>query len=89
MKLKVLEDKKDGLVAEIEGERHTIPNLLRESLWDDESVDLAAYEKTHPTLGNPKIIVRAKDPRKALLSAIKRSETATKEFIEEFESAVK
>ncbi len=89
MKANVLEDKKDALVVEIEGERHTIPNLLRESLWEDGAVELAAYEKKHPSLGNPKIIIRAKDPRKALLSAIKRSEASVKEFIDEFEKAVK
>lgn len=89
MKINVLEDKKDSLVVEIEGERHTIPNLVRESLWEDDSVTLAAYEKKHPSLGSPKIIVNAKDPRKALVSAIKRSEAQTKEFLEEFEKAVK
>jgi len=89
MKVNVLEDKKDTLVVEIEGERHTIPNLIRESLWQDDSVVLAAYEKKHPSLGSPKVIVNAKDPRKALVSAIKRSEAETKEFLEEFEKAVK
>ncbi len=89
MATKVLEDKKDSFVVEIEGKRHTIPNLLRESLWDDSSVELAAYEKKHPSLGNPKVIVKAKDPRKALVSAIKRSEAQVKEFIDEFDKAVK
>lgn len=89
MKIKVLEDKKGALVIEIEGERHTIPNLLRESLWEDEGVELAAYEKKHPSLGNPKVMVKAKDPRKALLGAIKRSEAQAKEFIDEFDKAVK
>ncbi len=84
MKIKVLEDKKDSLVVEIEGHRHTIPNLVKESLWEDDSVDIAAYEKKHPLLGSPKVIVRAKDPRKALVSAIKRAEAQTKEFIDEF-----
>lgn len=89
MKINILEEKKDTLVVEIEGERHTIPNLVRESLWEDDSVTLAAYEKKHPSLGSPKIIVHAKDPRKALVSAIKRSEAQTKDFLEEFEKAVK
>ena len=89
MKVNVLEEKKDSLVVEIEGERHTIPNLLRETLWEDDSVALAAYEKKHPSLGSPKVIVSAKDPRKALVSAIKRSEAQTKEFLDEFEKAVK
>lgn len=89
MKLKIIEDKKDLLVIEIEGARHTIPNLLREALLEDNSVDLAAYEKKHPMLGNPKVYIKAKDPRKALLAAIKRTEDAVKEFEEEFEKAVK
>ncbi|MBU4246267.1 MAG: DNA-directed RNA polymerase subunit L [Nanoarchaeota archaeon] len=89
MKINVLEEKKDSLVVEIEGERHTIPNLIRESLWEDNSVTLAAYEKKHPSLGSPKIIVKAKDPRNALVSAIKRCESETKDFMDEFEKAVK
>lgn len=89
MKINILEEKKDALVVEIEGERHTIPNLIRESLWEDNSVVLAAYEKKHPMLGSPKVIINAKDPRKALISAIKRSEAQTKEFIDEFEKAMK
>lgn len=89
MKANILEEKKDTLIVEIEGKRHTIPNLLRETLWEDDSVVLAAYEKKHPSLGSPKVIVNAKDPRKSLVSAIKRSEAQTKEFLEEFEKAVK
>ena len=89
MKINVLKEEKDALVIELEGKRHTIPNLLRESLWEDNSVVLAAYEKKHPSLGNPKIIINAKDPRKTLISAIKRSEAQTKEFLDEFEKAVK
>ena len=89
MKINILEDKKDSLVVELEGKRHTIPNFVRDSLWDDDSVTLAAYEKKHPSLGSPKIIVRAKDPRKSLVAAIKRCEAETKDFIEEFEKAVK
>jgi len=89
MKVNVVEDKKDTLVIEIEGARHTIPNLIREALWEDNSVDLAAYEKKHPMLGNPKIIVKAKDPRKALLTAIKKTEESLKDFEDEFRKQIK
>lgn len=89
MKANVLEEKKDNIVIEIEGARHTIPNLLREALWEESSVNLASYEKKHPILGNPKLIVNAKDPKKAVLSAIKKTESSLKEFESEFESAVK
>jgi len=89
MKVNVLEEKKDSLVVEIEGERHTIPNLLRETLWKTIALCLPHMKRKHPSLGSPKVIVNAKDPRKALVSAIKRSEAQTKEFLDEFEKAVK
>lgn len=89
MKIKIVEDKKDLLIIEIEGARHTIPGLIREALLEDGAVDLAAYEKKHPMLGNPKVIIKAKDPRKALLSAIKRAEDAVKEFEDEFRKQAK
>ena len=89
MKVKVLEKKKDTLIIEIEGVRHTLPNALRNELWNDSSVTLAAYEKKHPYLGNPKLIIKGKNPRKSLQDAIKRTQDKIRLFEREFKKVVK
>ena len=89
MDVKVTKEGKDTIVVEFDGARHTIPNLLRNNLWDDTSVTLAAYEKKHPYLGNPKLIIKSKNPKKSLLDAIKLSQAQIKDFEKEFLKAVK
>ncbi|MBW6451523.1 MAG: DNA-directed RNA polymerase subunit L [DPANN group archaeon] len=69
--------------------KHTLPNMLRVALWEDPTVTLAAYEKKHPLMGNPTLIIKAKDPNKALLNAIKKTETDLKDFEDLFKKAMK
>jgi len=85
MKAKVSKKGKDLIRVEIHGARHTLPNMLREVLWEDKTVSLAAYEKSHPYLGNPILVVKADDPQKALFGAVKRTKQMFSEFKEQFE----
>ena len=71
------------MTIEIDGARHTIPNVLREELWNDSTVTFAAYEKKHPYLGNPKLIIKSKDPKKSLLTAIKNTQSKITTFEKE------
>lgn len=89
MKVNVMEKKKDTLIIEIEGVRHTLPNMLRNELWNDSSITLSAYEKKHPYLGNPKLIIKGKNPKKSLKDAIERTQKKIKTFEKEFSKAVK
>ncbi len=75
MDINILEDKKSRLVFEIHGEDHTFCNILREELWNDKSVKVAAYNISHPLVGIPKFIVETdskEDPKKALADAVSR-----------------
>ena len=72
MDVNVKKSGKDTLNVEIVGDTHTLSNLLREELWNDSAVTFAAYEKKHPYLDNPLLIVKAKDPMKSLKGAVKR-----------------
>ena len=72
MDINVKKSGTDTLNVEIVGDEHTLSNLLREELWNDSAVTFAAYEKKHPYLGNPVLIVKAKDPMKSLKGAVKR-----------------
>lgn len=75
MEIKILEDKKKNLVFELTGEKHTLCNALREELWNDKSVKVAAYNISHPIIGVPKFMLETdgtKEPKKALKDALAR-----------------
>ena len=89
MKVKTTKMGKDGISVEIEGAGHTLANVLRETLWDDKTVTSAAYEKKHPYLGHPNLMIKGKNPEKSLKDAVKRTQDMFSEFRTEFEKAVK
>ena len=89
MQIKIEKQDKETLILEIDQGQHTLPNLLRKALWEDSTVSLAAYEKAHPYIGQPRLIVKSKDPKKSIMSAIKRTQTQIEEFSSEFEKALK
>ena len=74
MEIKVLEENDKLLRFEISGEGHTLCNVLREELWNDEAVTVSAYNISHPLVGTPKFIIETKDkePKKALKDALSR-----------------
>ena len=75
MEVNVLEDKKKRFVFELKGEKHTLCNAIRDELWNDKSVKIAAYNISHPIIGIPKIIVETdgtKEAKKAFKDAITR-----------------
>ncbi len=87
MKINIIEEKKDLLVIELEGVKHTLPNLLRNVLWEDKDVDYTAYEKKHPYLGHPRLVIKGKDPKKSLEKAVKSSKDLFKNLKAEFSKA--
>ncbi|MBW3018773.1 DNA-directed RNA polymerase subunit L [Candidatus Woesearchaeota archaeon] len=74
MDIKIIEEKKNRIVFEMTGEDHTLANLLRKELWNDEHVKSAAYTIDHPEVGQPKFILETDgaDPKKTLQAAAKR-----------------
>ncbi|MEA2003386.1 MAG: DNA-directed RNA polymerase subunit L [archaeon] len=89
MQLKIEKQNKETLIIEIVNSQHTLPNLLRKALWDDPSVSLAAYEKSHPYIGSPRLVVKASNPKKAVIDAVKRTKDEVNLFGAEFEKALK
>ncbi len=71
MIVKVLKNEKDHLEVEISNV--TVAELVRSSLWDDNSVTAAAWKRDHPTK-NPVLIVKTdgKSAKKALTDALER-----------------
>ena len=81
MELKVLKEEKNTLELEVIGEGHTLCNLLRKELWDNDQVETASYTINHPAAA-PVFIITAKSgkARKHLQEAIASLKKKTKEL---------
>ncbi len=89
MELKLLTKSKDSMEIEITGEDETLLYPLQQKLLEDKSVVFATYDKGHPMLDNPKLIVKVKEgkPQAALKRAAKALTNDFKQFRELFEKA--
>ncbi len=74
MELKIVEEKKNKLVFDLEGETYTIVGILKKELYNDEHVKAAGYNVAHPLINVPRFVVETdgEDPKKVVRSAIKR-----------------
>ncbi|RAP53671.1 MAG: DNA-directed RNA polymerase subunit L [Methanosphaera sp. rholeuAM130] len=82
--MKVVEEQDNRLVFEVTGESHTICNILRKRLMSQDEVTAAAYDITHPLVGQPEFEVNSPNPRESIKTA---SETIKQEATE-FKDAV-
>lgn len=85
MKVKILRRSKKELEIEIEGEGHTLCNVLQEALIKDGRVDLAGYDIPHPLTPVPRIYVRTKgrtrsSSEKVLEDAVREVQKQTEVF---------
>ncbi|HIH24535.1 TPA: DNA-directed RNA polymerase subunit L [Candidatus Woesearchaeota archaeon] len=86
MEITILESKKHRIVFELRGADHTFCNALKQELWNDESVKIAAYNIDHPLVGVPKFVVESSaDAKEALLGASSRLQKRNKDFLAAFE----
>ncbi len=84
--MKIITDKKNELEIEITGETHTLCNALRKALMEDKDVESAAYVIEHPIIGEPKLYIKAKNPKKSLKNAAETLKSRCEEFKELIES---
>ena len=82
MNVKVIEEKKNSLVIEIDS-NHTVCNLVKEELYNDENVKIASYSIDHPLVGKPRMLIETSgsEPKSALTSASQR----VKKYFEKIE----
>jgi len=69
--------KDEGMI--IESDDMILISLLSEYLNDKKDVNFAGFVREHPFLANPKLVISAKNPDKAL-------ESAKKEILEDIKS---
>ncbi|RZN50439.1 DNA-directed RNA polymerase subunit L [archaeon] len=85
MEIEVLTETETQMELIIHGEGHSLVNLLRSYLEEDEHVTFAAYNIAHPLLDNtrPRLEIRTdgtKTPRQALIEANELLHTQVTEF---------
>jgi len=88
MEIKVLEKSDESVKIEVKDETHTLVNLIRENSWKAGAIQ-ASYSIEHPYLSQPKISVRAKNPKKVLADAAQMVANDAREFGKEFSRAAK
>lgn len=86
MELNVLEKTKNRLKIEVKGEGHTLLNLLRRNSWDAKA-NQASYIIEHPLLSQPKIIIKADNPKLVLSKAVDMAIKQTQDFARAFRKA--
>lgn len=74
MELKLLRKEKGLLEFETQGEDHSLLNIIRETLKDQEGVLFAAYRTNHPILSNPIFYLRTKSEENPI-NAIQKAST--------------
>lgn len=87
MEVNILERDKEKMKIEVKGESFTLTQLLAKTLWQQGAE--AATLKEHPVLEQPKIIVKASNPKKALEKAASSIEDMCEELKKDFKSALK
>ena len=91
MDVETIEEKKSKLHLALHGETHTFSNLLREQLWKQDGVKIAAYRIKHPLLGNPELLVETttSEAKEAVIKAAEELKGQNKEFLKAFKKIVK
>jgi DNA-directed RNA polymerase subunit L len=91
MEIKVVENNKNKMKVELTSEDHTLANLLRKTLWEDSSVDIAAYKMDHPLTRKTILMVTTTKgaPKDALKKAAGRIEKRAKELASLFSKKIK
>jgi len=72
--IEIVEEEKNKIKLKIKDETHTVLNLIRKELFNDDSVDFAGYRIEHPLVKDAifTISTTKKDAKKILKDAIDR-----------------
>jgi len=74
--MNVKEEKKGKLVFELEGASHTVCQVIKKELWNNEHIKIAGYTIRHPLIGKPEFTVETdgEDVRKIVASACQKAQ---------------
>ena len=91
MKLRVLKQTGRRLELEVEGEDHSLLNLLTKTMLKMNHVKFAAYRIDHPLVGKPVVIIETDgkiSPTEAMKRGLEEIKKLSREFMKKFETAI-
>ena len=90
MELKIIGKGKNTLRIEIEDEDESFANLLAKTLLEEKETDSASFQKDHPQMGNPVLLLVSEkaDPTKLLKRAARKIREQSKELNKEVEKVL-
>jgi DNA-directed RNA polymerase subunit L len=92
MKVKILKKTDNELKIEVEGESHSLLNLLQKTLLEDDSIEMAGYDVPHPLFDRGILYVHTKEqqkPEDVVKEAAKKVHGLNKDFKKSFKKAFK
>ena len=92
MRVKFLKRTPDELKIKIEGEGHTLCNLLQKTLLEDDTIEMAGYDVPHPLVDSAIVYVHTKGrrrPETAVKEATEKILTRNKDFRKSFKKALR
>ncbi|WP_292466978.1 DNA-directed RNA polymerase subunit L [Methanolobus sp.] len=90
MELKIIDKTEDEMHLEIIGENHTLLNMLKSALLDDQRVQIATYDMKHVSISDPILFVKTDgaDPIGVVKDAANSMVAQCDEFMSIFKTAV-
>ncbi|MCD5425080.1 MAG: DNA-directed RNA polymerase subunit L [Methanosarcinaceae archaeon] len=90
MKLKIINEKTNEMYIEIEGENHTLLNMLMSILLEDERILIASYDMKHVTISEPILYIKTDgaNPKEVLKDASSKLVVECDEFMNVFKAAI-
>ncbi len=92
MKVKLIEKSKNELKVEVQGEGHTLLNLLQSELLADKNVEMTGYTVPHILVDAAILYVKTKGkvlPLQAIVKATKAMDVKANDFLTNFEKTTK
>jgi len=88
MKTNIIEENANEMKIEFVDEDHTVPNLTKSILVDDDRVEITSYDIKHPDLSDPVLHVKVDEgsnPREVIKEVLNSSLKNLKELSKEIE----
>ena len=92
MRVKFLKRTPNELKIRLEGEGHTLCNLLQKTLLEDDTIEMAGYDVPHPLVDSAIVYVHTKGrrrPETAVKEATEKILTRNKDFRKSFKKALR
>ncbi len=79
--LKIIREEKDVFEVEFIGEDLAYVAALRDFIIKNKGVEVCAVKKEHPEISNPVMLIKAQDPRKALINGLEGLNKTTDQLL--------